>query len=139
MEARANLEERAYATTNLCEAEGWLRNPGQHCQERTLAGAVATDYADSLSAPYLEGHVAKSPDGVLRLLNASRVTPQQPPYALQPCSDGPGEPVSQRFIAAAPSSPNAVALADPLGADRDVAHLAALISLVRPSAQESAS
>src|SRR6266516_2200320 len=46
MEARAELEQRADAPTDLDTDEGRLDDPGDQAQERRLAGAVAADEPD---------------------------------------------------------------------------------------------
>ena len=73
VKADSDLEQRAHATANVCEAVGRLRDPREDLQQRRLACAVAADDPDDLAGLDLERDVAERPDP--RVLLLARVPP----------------------------------------------------------------
>ena len=95
---------------DLAPARGRRGDPREDLQHRALAGPVAPDDADRLAGPDLERDVLQRPEVPFGLLGLAAAPGREP-----------GDVLAERAVPAdALGGAEAVALADALGADRDL-------------------
>ena len=108
VESCADLEQASDATTDLDAARRGVRDPGEHLQQRRLAGAVGADHAEHLSFDDVERDVLQRPD--LLHLTAMLLAREQP--------SGMDERLSKRSVGSL-ELPEPVALGEPFDFDRN--------------------
>src|SRR5262249_47911845 len=110
VKASAHLQKRAYAPIDLGAPRGWPRDTRQQLQQGALAGAVASDNPQYLTAWHVEGNIAKGPE-FLRAVSAPAPG----------CSDSGDNRLAQRAVGGRPPV-EPVSLAQALDADGDSSH-----------------
>src|SRR6185312_16185705 len=116
VEAGPNLQQRPGAAGHVSPTVAGLDDPRENFQQRALTGAVMPDQSDDLPGPHRDRKVLERPERVSpRLLAAAAREP--PERAL----GGFDHALAQGAVAA-PAEAEVVALAEPAGLNREVAH-----------------
>ena len=122
MKAGADLEQACDAALDRHLALGRLGDARQNLQKRGLAGAIAADDADHLAALDLKAHVLERPEFLGRVAGDDGAAARHVERLAPGISRRAREHVAQRDIAFALGFvADDVFLAEPLGADDDVA------------------